>query len=973
MMEESTTMEDKDIIERVKSKHYTLLSYIATAINLGYNMMLVYLTGENALKRPNWLNCTTKDYDAELLKDKILDEFENNPGMYGYGILLGKQSGDFYLVCIDIDIDNEYKDIALEDLKKVFDKYRIDYAVEKTKSGRYHVYVALDGLTENLKKTRKLKYKHLKDSIKYKNGEAVQGEIELLGTSGKHMSTVYTGAIDDEVPFCTDYMPKNAANVFDNALLEFQGLNHLTVHQSSQQTVHQTDQQTTNPFDIEKFTKFFRLARQYDLINGWEIDKLVSAVCVKNNMTDDEIHDVFQEIYDDEYDWKTTEYLIEHTREKDPEYTPSIGSVIYHAKNFVKDNRLSDEEKSFIRDFITTLIKRCVGGHNKVPEYLLDAEQAYFLSSVKKSNKTLGAYYVERWFVERNINHVIQVWFYEIETLYPKNIYCPHRVLNHAEPIGIKVEVKKLISDTNNEVYEYIINDEFTFAPSTNFDRLEDLAIEIAKKCSRYLPRFDITLFQKYCGIKINEYLAKHDGKPQPCVVSKITGWGKDYKTFYHYDLNDEYHELSRDNPLYKHEKAESFNQEEQHKLVYNLLKEGKLLGVLLTISAASILLKPFRLQNITCVLGGNPSAGKTTASLIATSLFYKSDDLLINANTTKVGVELLLTALNSMPLLIDEGALQNYGADIKHLIFSIASGKGRTRGRKDLTVDTKDIKSNVFYTSETTDIDDVKRAGAFRRMLYLVIEKWEDFTTLFNIKTYRPNRHYAGCGVDYIRFAIENLDTIEERFAIETEHFGVKYPDITGMAETLYAGIILLEQFYSERTGKSIIFTTLRQTIDDILEKAKETFVAAKVDIVFAFEQHLFNNLNRFGQVDFDKYRAEEGVPKLVLVYQPSGKEILGEYDRTTQTFLITKRGMEIIAKELERERTLLHKALYEAGVISKDMESKYLKLLGRSARVYVVKFNAENHKEENQMSIELEPGIKKLQESMKDLDVPL
>jgi hypothetical protein len=972
-MEGSTTMEDKDIIERVKSKHYTLMSYIATAINLGYNMMLVHLTGENAFKKPVWFGCTTKDYDAELLKDKILEEFEAHPGEYGYGILLGKQPDNFYLVCIDIDIDNEYKDIALEDLKKVFDKYKIDYVVETTKSGRYHIYVALDGLTENLKKTRKLKYKHLKDSIKYKNGEAVQGEIELLGASSKHMSTVYTGMIDDEAPYCTDYMPRNAADVFDNALLEFQGLNRIIVHQSGQQTVHQTDQQTTNPFDIEKFTKFFRLVRQYGFVNGWEIDKNVSAVCVKNNMTDDEIHNVFQEIYDDEYDWKTTSNIIEKTREKDPEETPTLGSVIYHAKNFVKDNQLSDEEKNFIRDFITTLIKRCVGGHNKVPEYLLDAEQAYFLSSVKKSNKTLGTYYVERWFVERNINNVIQVWFYEIETLYQKNIYCTHRVLNHAEPIGIKVEVKKLISDNNNEVYEYIINDEFTFAPSTNFDRLEDLAIEIAKKCSRYLPRFDITLFQKYCGIKINEYLAKHDGKPQPCVVSKITGWGKNNKTFYHYDLNDEYHELSKDNPLYKHEKAESFNQQEQHEMVLKLLQEGKLLGVLLIISASSILLKPLNLQPLTCILAGNPGAGKTTASLIATSLFYKSDNLLVNANTTKVGVELMLAGLNSMPFLVDEGALINSGIDIKHLVFSVASGKGRTRGRKDLTVDTKDIVSNVFYTSETTDLDDIKRAGTFRRMLYLIIESWEDFTTLFDVKTYRPHKLYAGCGVDYIKFAIENLDVIEERLAVETESFSLKYSEIDGMAETLHAGIIFLEEFYSMRTKQHIVFHALRENIHALLEETKKTFLTAKNDIVFAFEQHLFNNLNRFGQVDFDKYRGEEGVPKIVLVYQPTSKEILGEYDRTTQTFLITKRGMEIIAKELERERTLLHNALYQAGVISKDMESKYLKLLGRSTRVYVVKFNAENHKEENQMSIELEPGIKKLQESIKDLDVPL
>jgi len=922
-------MDDKDIIKKVKAKHSTLLSYLAKSIDNGRNMMLVYLIEPNAFKRPNWFDCTTKDYDAELLKDKILEEFDAHPGLYGYGILLGKQPAGDYHVCIDIDIDNEYKEIALEDLKKVFDKYRIDYVVGKTKSGRYHVYVALDGLTENLKKTRKLKYKHLKDSIKYKNGEAVQGEIELLGAANPHMATIYEGVTDDEEPYSTEYLTDVAADVFDKALLEFQGI----------------EIYTDKEFDVKKLVEFFKLARKYNYLNGWEIDKIVSAVCVKNNMTNDEIHNVFQEIYDDEYDYRTTENIIERTKLKDDEGIPGIGSVIHYAKHLVKDNQLTTEEKSFIRSFIGDLIKES-RGNRELPDYLFDAEQVYFVTSMDKYSKQYGTKYKEKWYIERDINNVKQVWHIEIETAYSQNIYSPHRVVSYPKPIGIKTGIKRLLKE-QTEVYEIIINDEFTFRPSFSFDRLEDIAIEIAKQCSGYKARFDIALFQEYLDIKIMEYLKKHNGKPNPCLISKITGWDKNNKMFFHYDLNDDKHELSKDNPLYKHEKAVSFNQKEQHELVYKLLQEGKLLGVLLTVSTASILLKPFKLQPLTIILGGNPGAGKTTASLFATSLFYKSDDLLITANNTKVGVELTMAALNSMPILVDEGALANSNIDLKHLIFSVASGKGRTRGKKDLTVETKDLKSNVFYTSETTDVDDIRRAGTFRRMLYLVIENWEDFTKLFD-KSYRPNRHYAGCGADYIRFAVENLDVIEERLEIETEDFGVKYSEIAGMAETLYAGIILLEEFYSERTGKSIIFTTLRQTIDAILEEAKRTFIAVKTDIVFAFEQHLFNNLNRFGQVDFDKYRAEEGVPKPTLVYQPQGKEILGEYDRTIQTFLITKRGMEIIAKELEKEMTLLHKALYEAGVISKDMDSKYLKLFGRSHRVYVVKF-----KEDKQMSV--------------------
>ena len=134
-------MKDKEIINHVKANHSQLRSYIVNAISLGVNMMLVYLSGTYAFKRPNWFGLNSQTYNTKMLEDTILAEFDAKPGMYGYGILLGKQPGGFYLLCIDIDIDGECKDDALQYLEKVFQKYKISYAKETTKSGRYHVYV----------------------------------------------------------------------------------------------------------------------------------------------------------------------------------------------------------------------------------------------------------------------------------------------------------------------------------------------------------------------------------------------------------------------------------------------------------------------------------------------------------------------------------------------------------------------------------------------------------------------------------------------------------------------------------------------------------------------------------------------------------------------------------------------------------------------------------------------------------------
>ncbi|MFP3257110.1 MAG: DNA polymerase domain-containing protein [Candidatus Nanopusillus acidilobi] len=257
--------------------------------------------------------------------------------------------------------------------------------------------------------------------------------------------------------------------------------------------------------------------------------------------------------------------------------------------------------------------------------------------------------------------------------------------------------------------------------------------------------------------------------------------------------------------------------------------------------------------------------------------------------------------------------------------------------------MDTKDLNSCVFWTTETTDIDDIKRGGAFRRMLYLLIEKWQDFTEDIELSTDepRPNEKYAGCGVDYIKFAVNNLDKISEIFVRETRDFSTKYGEITGLAGTLYAGIVLLEQYYNQR------FDKLRQKVDELLNEAKRTFILTKDNIVEMLHQYLYNNLHRLAHVA--QVRDGEGGYKYETKYKPSSKEMLGEYDETTKTYYISINGFKTIAKELEKERNLLVNALVKAGVIERRTENGkekettipyYSKITKEKIRVYKLKF---------------------------------
>jgi hypothetical protein len=354
--------------------------------------------------------------------------------------------------------------------------------------------------------------------------------------------------------------------------------------------------------------------------------------------------------------------------------------------------------------------------------------------------------------------------------------------------------------------------------------------------------------------------------------------------------------------------------------------------------SVSSLFIKPFNIPGITIILGGNSGAGKTTSCLTATSLFYYSDDVLLNAQTTKTGLELTISSLNSLPILVDEGALA-FDLSLNDLVFMVSSGTGKARGRKDLSVDFKELKSNVFWTTETTDIDNLRRTGAFRRMLYLVVKSWEDLTGILEMEN-RINEQYAGCGIDYIKYLIEHMEDIRKVFKQETEDFSSKYKEITPIALNLYSGLILLEKFYNAR------FDSLRETINKVLDNAKALFIENKENIVDAFKDFLIANTT-------SKFHIVSGKK---LITKLSNQDVWGEYDEDSQTYYILPRAFKEIVSKLGKERNLVVEELTKAGVLKGKNTTHWLKSIGQSVKVYIISFekSEEKNTSENKESVE-------------------
>jgi len=936
------------IIAKCNDKAQKKAKIIEKAYKNGFNIILHDINS----KKPNWLGMTASTYKADL--ELLLNEFMKKPDRYGYGVVVGEQlEGKFGFVAIDIDIDSED---CKEGISKIIEarltKYGIHFYKERTKSNRIHYYILLDKITEEIEKISKLPYPF--ECYKYKNGRAVHGEIELFAKKNKYI-IIYNGDINDENPCIADDVL-----VFSDHLVFIDFLNQwikdftqedtttIEDKEPSKEPIKEEPIKNESESEIEdesiyfpKIVEAYKIIRQHNVVNGWEIEKVFSAYCIRENISIEQAIEGFKAIYAEEYDEKRTIRLLENTKKKDLKLLPNLGRVYHHILEALNSNYLNDNEKELLEDVLNDL----KGYSNyQLPDYLQNAEDIYLIKSSfqLKNNKH---YYKESYFIEQNIDGTKQVVYVSITTSHYKGIYKHHK-LEQEKKVGIKAEVVRGIKVGRFEDYEYLLNDKIPYKPSFDFARVDDIVHEIGLISMKYTKFFDIALYKQYLDIKTAKY-RKENNDPPPCIINKNTGWSDDLRFFYHYALNDNYHELHSDHVLYKLNKDLVIEKDKQHELVKAILEEGKLLAVLLTASASSLVLKPFKIPGVTYVISGNPGAGKTMSALIATSLFYFSDDHLMDAQTTKVGLELMIASMNSLPVLIDEAALLGVNYTLQDLIFMVSSGKGKTRGKKDLSLDFKHLKSNIFWTTETTDIDELRRSGAFRRMLYIVAKSFNDFTDLFDAKE-RINEKYAGCGIDYIRFLIEHMEDVQKAFKEQTQKLLNEYGDIAIIVLNLYGGLTLLEAYYNTK------FTALRKTINKLLAEAKTRFINSRDNVVIQVQDYLES-------IAYQKFHIIDKNSEDEIEIKPTRGEALGEYDKINGIYYVTGKGIKEIADKLGKNRYLLLDELEKAKVLIGRNEPYYTKATRQTIKVYRLKFSSEM----------IEPEIEE-KTNYEELDIP-
>jgi hypothetical protein len=924
------TLEDK--IKQILSncndiKHKKVIEKIVKGYKAGYTIVLHDIN----TKKPNWMGMTPATYKVDL--ETLIKEYLKKPNNYGYGVITGEQQGGFYVVAVDVDVDNEdCKEKISKEIESRLLRFGIHFYKETTKSKRLHYYILFDNITKEIENITELPFSY--PCFKWKGGSKLPGKIEVFCKRNRYI-IVYDGIINDNNPFfAIDKIFSDPTAFIDYANNWFETFTPIeldSVNDSIKEAVKEPIKEPIKQPEIknksllfQKIVEAYKIIRAHHIVNGWEIEKVFSAYCIRENIAFEKVIEGFRAIYASEYDEKRTIRLLENTKKKDLTLLPTLYRVYNHISKALNSNiELSVHEKDILEDVLADLELNGYSSY-KLPSYLKNAENVYLYESTEYESKDHTPYYEESYFIERNNGNIKDVVFVSIITFERKGIYKPHKLL-HKKHVGIKADIVRGIKEGKFEDYEYLLNDQIVYRPNFNYSKIEDLIHEIQLISMKYRKFFDVSLYKKYLDIKTAIYLEENNNPPS-CVIGKSTGWSDDFRFFYHYALNDDYHELHPEHVLYKKQKDLVIEKDKQHEIVKNILEEGKLLAVLLTVSVSSLFIRPFRLPGLTFVISGTTGVGKTTASLVATSLFYYSDDHLLDAQMTKVGLELMIAHLNSLPVLIDEAALA-FNYSLQDLVFMVHSGRGKTRGTKNLTVDFKDLKSNVFWTTETTDIDELRRSGAFRRIMYIAVDSWDEITSLFQAND-RINEQFAGCGVDYIKYLIEHMEEIKKAFKEETQRLHTEYKDILTIALNIWAGLILLEAYYNTK------FIALRKTINKLLNDTQNRFVESRDNIVLQV-------MNYLESITYQRFHIIDKLNKDEEEIKVSRYESYGEYNKIEGIYYLNALGLKEIADKLGKNKHLLIKELEKANVLIAKNVTYYTRATKQRIKVYKLKFS--------------------------------
>lgn len=277
-----------------------------------------------------------------------------------------------------------------------------------------------------------------------------------------------------------------------------------------------------------------------------------------------------------------------------------------------------------------------------------------------------------------------------------------------------------------------------------------------------------------------------------------------------------------------------------------------------LAASFSSVLLEPLGLLPFFLHIWGSSGVGKSVLLRIAASVWGSSrlGDLVLSFNSTGVGMEMLASCLNSIPLCLDELQIQNAAGihDFDKIIYNLSEGIGRTRGAKTGGLQKQNTWRCCFITNGESPISNANSGGgAVNRVLEIEVEEniYSDLNGLCDI----ISDNYGFAGREFVEYlqsegAIDRAYRMQKEFYRELMKFDSTEKQALSASAILTADTIVTELIFKDGNALTI------EDMATIMTKKSEVDVNTRA-LDYLYEMIARNKIH-FTTNDFDEYKYE-------------------------------------------------------------------------------------------------------------------
>lgn len=279
---------------------------------------------------------------------------------------------------------------------------------------------------------------------------------------------------------------------------------------------------------------------------------------------------------------------------------------------------------------------------------------------------------------------------------------------------------------------------------------------------------------------------------------------------------------------------------------------------IVLAASFASAILQPIGLLPFVCHLWGGTETGKSVSLMIAASVWAcpKMGEYITTFNSTSVGMEMMATFLNSLPMCMDELQIQSSAGirDFDRIIYQLTEGVGRTRGAKTGGLQKVNTWKNCIITNGEHPISNANSGGgAVNRIIeFECADKvFSDLVGICSVIT----KNYGFAGREFVEY-LQTEDAFDRVNQIQKEYYReLLKSDSTDKQAASASAILAADHIATELIFKDGNNLTVEDMTKIMTKKEDVNINKRAADFI---QELVSRNPNHFKPNDFGTYSGE-------------------------------------------------------------------------------------------------------------------